>query len=207
MAHRDDLRYQCYLLDHSEEAEFLARARCMADILDSQAFKLYDDLPDISDDAVNKTSYLKKAADHINEKSSKYFILWDAKTKRIIGYSELDIFTSDEFDFIDNFCAEFGYSFIIPEMRKRGLANLFYNARFEYLKETGITGIVLAWIVEENEASMKVAARHGFTRRPDYDDSQNVGREFNSVTKDSRLELLREIVYEDPKPFYQFNIA
>lgn len=179
MAHRDNLRFQCYLTEGIEDAEAVART-----------FWMRHDIAYADITAAEQESSIEAAETLLEEGLDQYFVLWDGEKKRVIGKTcicHLIVFTD---------------SYITPEARRLGLADLLYEGRMRYLQENSFHKLIFTNITKSNKASREAATRNGFKENilTKFFMTSNYFRTIPKLIPNTDLELSRDLVFKDPKP-------
>ena len=178
MAISDDLRFQCYLMDSTEDAEALAHTYWLRERT------RYPELSHKIQESCNEEAEIV-----LMRSKERHFVLWDAKRKRVVGKTTI----KPPIEFTD--------SFITEDMQKRGLADLLYEARLKYMQESSYFPLIFAKIVHDNKSSIKAATRNGFQKSWLFRDFKSAYY-FRLVPKgqnDPHLEESRDAVFKDPQ--------
>lgn len=178
MSYSYDMRFQCYLLENADEAEFLARG-----------ISAFDAVPD-PDFSEKEKSALINAAGMIGNRNRLHFVLWDAEAKHIIGRSQIC--------FSDPSKPEFAYFGISEDMRGNRLVNLLYSAQFFYLQEMGYSGPISCTIEFNLDSSQKAVIRNGFTKAYDAGRYDFFQYHFAGFPPPESIEQNRERVFQEP---------
>lgn len=165
MAHSDDddLRFQCYLLEGEEDAEIFT----------------------LGAHRNQKEFCIDKKC--LCDNDERYFILWDAQSKSIIGKTIIW--------FRPNLAPRFTGMEISVYDRKQNLSQFLHQASIRYLQELGFTGYVDANIDTDKVASFKAALGNGF-EVVDTDECSyhSLTRKIEKPKLDERLELARRTI-------------
>lgn len=172
------MRFQCYLMDSIDDAEAVAHTYWLRERT------RFPDLPEMIQE-----SSVEEAKHFLARTKGKYFVLWDAQQKRVIGKTCIN----RPIGFTDSLIAE--------DMQRLGLADILYDARFKYIQESSFHRFVFAKIAHMNAPSIEAATRNGFKKLKLFGDfnSAYYFRYVPGARRDPLFETAREAVFEDPK--------
>lgn len=130
MAHSNDMRFQCYVLEGQEDA----------DIFDLGAHR-------------NQKEF-HIASQCLSDDEERYFVLWDAKSKSIVGKGIIW--------FRPNLAPRFTGLEISTFERGQRLSQYLHQASIRYMQELGTEKLIEANIDKDKIAAFKAAQRHGY---------------------------------------------